>query len=250
MDSQLSFTFGTPPGPDELFLRVYLRLRGGRTRFKVTFREWAQLRSAIRRRSGAFEVEICDVLQNAPSIVIEALAEILIMRYYRQKPSREARACYLAHVMAPATREQIDQARRTRGFKRIRPAQGRNLDLKEIFESLNRDLFEGKIKVREIGWSHAASRSILGHYDPAHMTITISRLLDQPHVPRLLVEYIVHHEMLHAVFPVERNAHRRIIHPADFRAAERKFPGYKDAHRILKSEGWVRGWVGSAAAGM
>ncbi|MGH9436204.1 MAG: hypothetical protein ACRD06_09430, partial [Terriglobia bacterium] len=67
-------------------------------------------------------------------------------------------------------------------------------------------------------------------------------------VPRLLVEYVVHHEMLHAIFPVERNAHRRVIHPAGFRAAEKKFPGYTDAQRLLKSQGWVRGWEGAMAA--
>ncbi|MGH9378486.1 MAG: SprT-like domain-containing protein [Terriglobia bacterium] len=250
MNSQLSFTFDATPVPEELFLRVYRRLRHGSTaiRFKVTFRQWAQLRSAIRGRDGAFEVEICDTLQNAPPIVIEALAEILIMRYHRQKPSREARACYLAHVMAPATRERIDEARRVRGFKRIRPAQGSHLDLEEIFASLNQKLFNGKVEIQKIGWSPSASRTILGHYDPAHKTITISRALDRPRAPRLMVEYIVHHEMLHAVFPVERIAHRRVIHPAKFREAERRFPGYTDAQRLLKSEGWTHGWEGARAA--
>lgn len=244
MDSQLSFVFAPAPCPEEIFSRVYCRLRRKAPipHFKVAFREWAALRASIRSRDGAFEVEICDVLQGSPPIVIEALAEILIARYHRQRPSREARACYLAHVMSPPVRETIDQARRSRGYKRIRPARGRHIDLEEVFDSLNRKLFGGKVEIRKIGWSPAASRTILGHFDPSHRTITISRALDAPRMPRLLVEYIVHHEMLHAVWPVERNAHRRVIHSAKFLEAERRFPSYDEARRQLKERGWNGGW--------
>lgn len=244
MVSQLSFAFTEAPVPEELFLRVYRRLRRkpAAVRFKVTFRKWAQLRSAIRERDGGFEVEICDVLQSAPPIVIEALAEILITRCYRRRPSAEARACYLEHIMAPEVRRRIDEARRARGFKRMRPPRGKHLDLEEIFTALNQDLFRGAVGIRKIGWSSKASRTILGHFDPAHRSITISRALDHPQVPRLLVEFIVHHEMLHALHPVERAAHRRLIHPAAFREAERRFPRYEEALQLLKSEGWTRGW--------
>lgn len=241
MNAQLSFAFACT-NPQELFERVYRRLRRGAAgaRFDVSFQPWAQLRSVIRARKGAFDVQICDLLQDAPPIVFEALAEILIARYHRQKPSREARACYLAYVMAPDVAERIGEMRRLRGSKRLGPAQGSRLNLEEIFTSLNERIFRGQVQIRRIGWSRAASRTVLGHYDPAHGTITISRALD--HAPRSLVEYIVHHEMLHVVFPVERNDHRRVVHPPKFRQAERAFPAYEEAQRLLKSGGWGRGW--------
>ncbi|MGH9378161.1 MAG: SprT-like domain-containing protein [Terriglobia bacterium] len=243
MSSQLSLPFDFVASPEELFARVYRRLRPGAgvVQFEVDFREWAHPRSTICKKNGRYKVEVFDVLRDAPSIVIEALAEILIMGYYRRKPSREARACYLAHTMAPAIQQRIDAARRARGFKHMRPAQGRHHDLNAIFRSLNQEFFQDALKLRRIGWSRKASQTILGHHDPAHETITINRVLDRPGVPREVVESVVYHEMLHIVFPIERDHHRRVIHSAKFRASERKFPGYAAAQRFFKSEGWAAG---------
>jgi predicted metal-dependent hydrolase len=78
------------------------------------------------------------------------------------------------------------------------------------------------------------SRTILGHYDSAHATIIISRVLDSPTVPSYLVEYLVYHEMLHIRYPVERRGHRRVVHSQEFRAAEKKFPRYEQVRRKLR----------------
>ncbi len=177
-------------------------------------------------------------------MVLEALAEILICRLNGSRPSREARACYLSCIMSPPMRQRIDEARRARGFKLMRPAKGRCFDLRQIFDQLNREYFQGELRVRQIGWSRSPSRTILGHHDPAHETITISKSLDRPAVPRLLVEFIVFHEMLHVRYAVERNHHRRIIHSARFRAAEKQFAHYSEAQRLLKSGKWGAGWEG------
>lgn len=241
--SQLALPFDPAPRPEDLFSRVYQRLRPGAkaARFEIIFREWAHPRSTIRKNEGGYQVEVFDVLREAPPIVIEALAEMLIMGFYGQKPSREARACYLAHTMAPAVRRRIDEARRARGHKRLRPAQGRCHNLEEIFSSLNERFFQSKLNIRQIGWSRKASQTILGHHDPAHETITLSRALDRPGVPREVVESVVYHEMLHIVFPVKQDHHRRVIHSAEFRLAEREFPGYAAAQKYLKSAGWAVG---------
>jgi len=53
--------------------------------------------------------------------VLEALAEILLARIFRRRPSREARECYLAYTFRPAIRSRIDAARRERGRKRLLP---------------------------------------------------------------------------------------------------------------------------------
>ena len=247
MNPQLSLAFTPPASPEELFARVYRRLRPGArtTSFNVTFRRWAHPRSTIRLTNGGYKIEISDVLEDAPPIVMEALAEMLIMGCHRQKPSPEARACYLAHTMSPLARQRIHEARRARGFKQLLPAQGRHHDLQGIFHSLNRQFFEGKLRVRQIGWSRTASRTLLGHYDPAHETITISRVFDRAKAPRLALECVVYHEMLHIIFPIERDRHRRVIHSRQFREAERKFPGYREAQRALKSAGGPSGWEGS-----
>ena len=59
-----------------------------------------------------------------------------------------------------------------------------------------------------LGWSRRPSRVMLGHYDPSHNAIILSSLLDRPGVPRLCVEYILFHEMLHLRFPVEHRGWR------------------------------------------
>lgn len=237
---QLAFHFEEPLSAETIFARVYRRLRKTAPvpPFRVEYRPWAQLRSTIQIDRRGARVAISDVLLDIPTAVLEALAEILICRAIGMRPSREARACYLAGVMSPAVSERVDRARRARGFKLIRPAKGRAFDLEEIFRKLNQTYFQGKLSVKRIGWSIAPSRTVLGHHDAAHQTITVSRSLDHPRAPLPLVEFIVFHEMLHARHPVERHRHRRIIHSPEFRAAERKFAGYREAQRLLKSGKW------------
>lgn len=247
MSDQLFLPFEAPRCPAEIFAQAFRRLVPNKPMpyFRVEYRKWAQLRSTIRVRDHAtVQVEICDVLCDAPLQALDALAEILISRLYSRRPSREARASYLACIMSPGIRRRIEETRRERGFKLMLLARGRCYDLEEIFEAHNHAFFEGKLKVSKLGWSITRSTSILGHYDPAHDTITISRLLDSPQSPRLLVEYVLFHEMLHLRYPVSQNHHRRVIHSAEFHAAEKRFPGYRQAQSLLRSEAWGNRWEG------
>ncbi len=78
------------------------------------------------------------------------------------------------------------------------------------------------------------TRRILGHYDPAHNAIVISRIFDQISVPRYAVEYIVYHEMLHLKHPVRLRGSRRCVHSAEFQAEEKLFPRLDEAEAFLK----------------
>jgi hypothetical protein len=86
----------------------------------------------------------------------------------------------------------------------------------------------------DLGWSRQRSRTMLGHYDAAHNTIVLSRVFDQPHVPRLAVDYVMFHEMLHLRYPVEHKGPRRCVHTPEFQAAERQFERLKEAKAALK----------------
>jgi hypothetical protein len=222
--------------PLELFRRVVRRLRipGDLPSLRVEFRPFAGLRSTICLRKEHLDVCISDVLQGAPLLVLEALAEILLCKVYRRRASREARECYLAYVLSPGMRQRIDQARRQRGTKRLLPAHGRWHNLEEIFQRLNANLFNSELSVARLGWSLKNSRTVLGHYDAGHGMIVLNRALDSPTTPAHLVEYLVFHEMLHMRFPVERNGHRRVVHSREFREAEREFPQYEEVRKSLK----------------
>jgi hypothetical protein len=233
---QMPLPLAIPSEPVELFRRVFRRLRIAEVlpSLRVEFRPFAGLRSTICLRKDHLEVCISDVLEDAPLLVLEALAEILLCKVYRRRASREARECYLAHVLAPSIRQRIDQARRQRGTKRLLPARGRWHNLEEIFHRLNRQFFNGELSLTRLGWSLQNSRTILGHYDAGHGMIVINQALDSPTVPAHLVEYLVFHEMLHMRFPVERNGHRRVVHSREFRKEERVFPKYEEARKSLR----------------
>ena len=233
---QLTLPLAPPPDLNEVFRRVFsrLRIKSPVVSIGARFHPFAGLRSTITLRDGAVKARVSDVLAEASPLVLEALAEILLARIFRRRPSREARECYLAYTFRSAIRSRIDAARRERGSKRLLPARGRQHDLEEIFHGLNHRFFHGQIPPPRLGWSHQNSRRVLGHYDSGHGTIIVSRKLDSPSVPRYVVEYVVFHEMLHIRFPVERRGQRRVIHSREFREAEKKFPQYELACRQIK----------------
>ena len=233
---QLFLPLGCPADLTEVFRRVLgrLRIKSPVTGIEARFYPFAGLRSTITVRNAVVKARVSDLLAEASPLVLEALAEILLTRIFRRRPSREARECYLAYTLRPAMRSRIDAARRERGSKRLLPARGRHYDLQEVFHDLNHRYFDGQIPALRLGWSHGNSHRVLGHYDSGHSTIIISRKLDSPEVPRDLVEYVVYHEMLHIRFPVERRGGRRVVHSREFRAAEKKFPKYELACRQLK----------------
>ena len=222
--------------PHEVFARVFRRLglKQPMPDFQVRYHPFVGLRTTILLRHNQVQVRLSDLLKEAPPLVLEALAEILLARVFRRRPSREARECYLAYVFRPAVRHRIDEVRRERGFKRLLPARGRFYDLVDIFLDLNQRFFQGELTRPCLGWSLKSSRTLLGHYDSAHKTIIISRRFDSPSVPRYLVEYLVFHEILHIRYNTERRGHRRVVHSPEFREAEKKFPKYEQARRRLK----------------
>ena len=111
---------------------------------------------------------------------------------------------------------------------------GRSHDLAEIFAALNACFFEDRVVAR-IGWGRRAPpgrrRSIkMGVYFHDHQLIRIHPALDDERVPRHFVEMVVFHEMLHQVFPpTVEDGGRRCVHGPEFRAAERRYPGYDRA---------------------
>jgi hypothetical protein len=99
---------------------------------------------------------------------------------------------------------------------------------------LNRQYFDGLLGRPLLGWSRRFSRSLLGHFDPSHNAIIISRIFDRPATPALALEYVMFHEMLHLRYPVDHNGVRRRVHTREFRQAERAFPKLAEAKDLLK----------------
>ncbi len=215
---------------------LYARLRPGEAppAFRAEFRRFAGLNHFIRRRDGVVHVRISDLLARAPADVLEALVFILLAKLLREPVPPECRRRYREYLNREEVQRLLEAARAERGRKRVAPAQGRRYDLEEIFDRLNRRFFGGAVPPARLGWSRTASRRRLGHYDAAHRTIVVSRVLDEPGVPEFVVEYVLYHEMLHIVHPARRNGTRRQIHTKEFKEAEKRFPRLAEARAWLK----------------
>ncbi|HXU33980.1 MAG TPA: hypothetical protein VN851_25690 [Thermoanaerobaculia bacterium] len=73
----------------------------------------------------------------------------------------------------------------------------------------------------------------LGSYNFEDHVIRIHPLLDDPEVPRYVVESVIYHELLHAAMPPVSDGHRRCIHSPEFRRREELFPEHRRAERWI-----------------
>jgi hypothetical protein len=73
------------------------------------------------------------------------------------------------------------------------------------------------------------ARRTLGTYLEERNLIRINPVLDSSRVPLLYLEFIVYHEMLHAVMESEVKNGRRSIHAKEFRRREMLFEQYDRA---------------------
>ena len=230
---QSSLFFETP---EEIYARVFRELKPRTTvpELHVEFCRFANADSFIRLENGALRVRISDLLASAPAPVMEALAYILIGKLYRKPVARLYNHRYRLYLNRRDVRRQANLVRQLRGRKFISGPKGQVYDLQEVFEWLNRQFFDGLMGMPRLGWSRGASRSMLGHFDPSHNAIIISRIFDQPGCRRPGLEYVMFHEMLHLRYPVDHHGARRRVHTKEFREAEKKFPQLKEAKEILK----------------
>jgi hypothetical protein len=211
-----------------------LRPRAPMPEFRVEFYPFANVNNTIRLREAVAHVRISDLLEGAPEGVITAIAHILLAKIYRKPIQALHSTRYRRYVSSHDMSAKAQLVRQMRGRKRIDSPRGQVYDLDQIFDELNRQFFYGLLARPRMTWSRSHSRHSLGHFDPAHNAIVVSRVFDQPRVPRYAVEYIVYHEMLHLKHPVKLRGSRRCVHGPEFQAEERLFPELEKAKAFLK----------------
>jgi predicted metal-dependent hydrolase len=173
---------------------------------------------------------------DAPEDTLEAVAVFASSR--RGSPrSREALAKIREHFSRHCRTAATSASRRAA----LEPV-GEVLDLRELRDEINREYFGGRLKVA-ITWGRALrarrcrrggkATIQLGSYSYEDNLIRVHRTLDQPRVPRYVVEAVVYHEMLHAALPpVVRNG-RRYVHTPEFRRREAEFS------QLGRAERWI-----------
>src|SRR5215471_8728637 len=190
---QSSLFFETP---EEIYARVFreLKPRTPVPQLRVEFCRFANADSFIRLEDGCLHVRISDLLEGAPAPVTEALAYILLGKLYRKPVSRQYAHRYRLYLNRRDVRRQAQLVRQIRGRKFVSGPQGQHHNLDEVFERLNHAHFDGLMGRPQLGWSRGVSRSMLGHFDPAHNAIVVSRIFDDAKQPLLALEYVMFHE--------------------------------------------------------
>ncbi|MFY9560178.1 MAG: M48 family peptidase [Terriglobales bacterium] len=199
----------------------------------LRFYSFVSINNTIRLRKGELYIRVSDLLEGAPEPVLHAIAHILLAKLYRKPVDRAQSARYRRYVARHDIAAKARLVRQMRGRKHIHSASGHHYHLDEIFEDLNRRFFHGLMGRPQLTWSRDHARNRLGHYDPAHNAIVISRVFDHPRVPRFVVEYLLFHEMLHLKHPVKLRGSRRCVHSREFLAEEMIFPNLGPAQRFL-----------------
>ena len=219
-------------------LRRLNRLTGGRVRsLELTDnrRTILSVQSGRKENRAPLVLRIHHSFTQAPEEVLQAVATFVESKRGSDR-AREALGVIREHFSAHRTT--------ARSRRLVLRPEGTVLDLREVFADLNQRYFAGRLAV-DISWgkdiagiAHRCRRSgtsvlQLGSYSYEDFLIRIHRLLDDPNVPRYVVEAVVYHEMLHADMPPEVRGGRRLFHTPEFRRRERLF------RSLWRAERWI-----------
>lgn len=182
---------------------------------------------SVKKEGAIYHLRIHRLFYDAPSPVLEALLDCAITRSPKAKAVvRQMAHLYFSKVHSPA--------------KPLNPF-GKTYNLQEILERIQKILL---VEGLSIGWSNfprrmSSLRSItFGTFNSYHRQIRIHPFLDDAHVPLYFLEYIVYHEMLHAVCPSKMDRQGKCkIHTREFREKERLFPLFEEA------KSWEKGCI-------
>lgn len=118
---------------------------------------------------------------------------------------------------------------------------GNVYNLQHIYEGLNEEYFANSLDLA-ITWfgrvnhvKKGKSQLTFGLYQDCWKLIKINQILDNPQCPDYFVSFVVYHEMLHNVYPIqvdERGVSR--IHTKEFKQQEKKYRYYDLAQKWLK----------------
>ena len=193
--------------------------------------EFAQTAALWRRTQcgGVTRVRMTEGLIAADNGVLEA-----VLRAALTGDTSRHRKRYLEFTESEAYRDVLLELDLAAEVDADQPG-GAVYDLRELFDAVNAEYFGGAVSRPRLTWSDRLTSRRLGYFEPQRDRIVVSRTLDSAKAPRFVVEYILHHELLHRRLGATWSGSRMRSHTAEFRREERKFGHYREA------EEWMRG---------
>jgi hypothetical protein len=219
---------------------AFLCAARGRRRVKVkavrvAFRPFrATLYSFRITPEGTARVTFHCAFREAPEEVLRQAANLMLCRT-RGARRRAPRAAYDAFVRGlPPESFRLPGARKA-SF-RAQAGAGRHHCLEGSFARVNQRYFGGRLPRPQLCWSPRRSRRILGSYQERTDRVIISRLVDSPRVPVFVLDYLMHHELLHKHLGTPMGPDgRRCLHGREFHRLERRFRELAQARAFLRS---------------
>lgn len=184
---------------------------------------------SYKKKSGILMLRLHKMFQHADDTVLKALSV-----FVRGIPSPRASKRLDDFIKC---NQKLIRKRSPRRRLPVHPA-GEYIDLAEVLNRVSDKYFGGRMYSVNIGWGRYRERHgrrtrtrsrALATYCFEDTTIRVSPVLDSPRVPDYIIDWVVYHELLHHILPVERNGNRKRYHTAKFRALERAFPRYEEA---------------------
>ena len=219
---QLVLPFDGAPLWGEVSLEAALAREAGRA-LRLVITDNRSVLLSFRREAGAVKLRLHRMFLHAPWKVVAALAQNLRRR-------GRAGDGQVRRFM----NENLHLVRRTQRRMPVLAAAGAAFDLAEVFRSLNRRFFAGRLRV-PITWGRGVGRArrgglTFGSYDPVLGLVRIHPVLDRPEVPLFFLESVVYHEMLHHhLGGVPDRGGRTVYHTRAFRQAEGRYPLLREA---------------------
>lgn len=150
---------------------------------------------------------------------------------HRKRPAASARS----RVKTPKRKACAPRLPMQRQFDFDDEAQGRVFNLRTIFRNMNAEYFGHRFPRYRIVWARKKpgrpkNEIVFGTIQEVDRLIRIHPLLDRRFVPTWFVEYVVYHEMCHAVVRDQYDsAGRRKVHHEKFFERERRFHWFRRA---------------------
>jgi predicted metal-dependent hydrolase len=181
----------------------------------------------ISQKNRIWELKIQESFIHAPDTVLTAMLKMV-----KAEPDPELQRTIRDHTF-------------NEGYRKIREnleyldipsasfASGHIHHLAESFARVNQTYFRGKLSRPHLTWNNRLTHRKFGHYQWDTDTVMISKSLDQPAVPELVLDYVMYHELLHKELGALRGNKNRIAHTREFRLKEGKFKNFSRAKKGL-----------------
>lgn len=211
--------------PEEDFIAALSALLPGPYHVRLTDNR-SSLITVKPQKNGPPAVRLQRVFLAADESTLKALARFIV------RPDRRCRTALDSFLSS--RRDLLDACARETREDRLQ-TRGRHYNLNVMLKRVKAE-YGLKLPGVKIGWARPAAKSRnrrsikFGSWYSKSRTVRIHPALDDPTVPEFFVEYIIYHELLHALFPPESGPEgRRQVHNPEFQRFERKFKRYQEA---------------------